>query len=163
MVVCGASLHVWHGISDSCVPADEDEELDEASAAFCTRTKLAMCIGVVGVVSGWLVNGSRLFGCPITEKYRTHVETYLSVFLMLVFSVGVALITGIGGPASQVGDLYYASWLSFFVSLAIFVSCIDQLQRQELDEAAGKVESNEVHGYITFLEDSDESTEGLKR
>jgi hypothetical protein len=162
MVTFGASLHVWHGISDSCVPTD-DEELDEATAAFCTRTKFAMAIGVTGVLLGWVVNGSRIFGCPITEKYRTHVETYLSVFLMLVFGVGVALITGIGGPASQVGDLYYASWLSFFVSLAIFVTCVDQLQQREIEEAAGKVESNEVHNYITFLDDSDESTESIKR
>jgi len=32
--------------------------------------------------------------------------------LMMLFAVG--RITGIGGPAESVGDLYYSTWLAFF-------------------------------------------------
>jgi hypothetical protein len=160
MVTLGASLHVWHGIADGCVP-DFDEDLEEGNAAFCTRTRFAMAIGVTGILSGWLVMVSRILGCPIPKKFRTYVETCLSVLLILMFGVGVALVTGIGGPGQTVGDLFYSSWLSFFVSLVIFVTCIDQLQQQEIIEHVGKAESNEVsRNYITFSDDTEESTAG---
>jgi hypothetical protein len=47
---------------------------------------------------------------------------------VLVFAVALAVITGIGGPGQSVGDLFYATWLAFLVSLGIAVSCYRELR-----------------------------------
>mmetsp|Transcript_8218 Transcript_8218/g.14469 ORF Transcript_8218/g.14469 Transcript_8218/m.14469 type:complete len:826 (+) Transcript_8218:118-2595(+) len=135
MVILGSSLHVWHNIDCS---ADEEE----GQASFCNRTKCAIGIGATGIICGWTVLISRIIGCPITTKVRSYAETYISVFLIIIFGVGIALITGIGGPGQSVGDLFYSSWLSFAISLGIFVTCVDVLQQQEMEQTDA--------GYVTF-------------
>ena len=123
MVILGAALHVWHSISDTCGENDyaktdgnmdagmEEDEMQAAEVAgneaFCSRTKLALGVAVTGILSGWLAMGSRILGCPITKRYRTYVEAFISIILVIVFGAGVAFVTGIGGPGQSVGDLYY--------------------------------------------------------
>jgi hypothetical protein len=124
MVILGAALHVWHSIADACGQdlfnqntnqewdgAVDEEEMQAAEVAgndaFCSRTKLALGVALTGILSGWLVMGSRILGCPITQRYRTYVEASISIILVIVFGAGVAFVTGIGGPGQSVGDLYY--------------------------------------------------------
>jgi hypothetical protein len=145
MVILGASLHVWHGVSETC-QGTLDEFEDEGDLRFCIRTKFAIVAALVGIVSGWTVLGSRILGCPIPTRFRIQTETCISVMLVLVFSVGVALITGIGGPGQSVGDLFYASWLSFLVSIGIFVACVDQLQQQEMEEQVSRYKVETPNG-----------------
>jgi hypothetical protein len=155
MVILGASLHVWHGVAQTCT-GTMDELEGEGSLQFCFRTKYSIAMAAVGIASGWTVMGSRVLGCPIPPKVRTQAETCISVVLVLVFSVGVALITGIGGPGQSVGDLFYSSWLSFLVSIGIFVACVDQLQQQEMEDQVSRYKTEEPNGgYITFHDDGD--------
>jgi hypothetical protein len=62
------------------------------------------------------------------------VELIVSCFLVLVFAVALAVITGIGGPGQSVGDLFYATWLAFLVSLGIAVSCYGELRNTVSEE-----------------------------
>ena len=55
---------------------------------------------------------------------------------MIFFGVAVALITSIGGPGQTVGDLYYATWLAFWVCLGTFVSCYDEVKQGEIEPDA---------------------------
>jgi hypothetical protein len=160
MVTLGASLHIWHNISDSCAPAGVDDSLGDMTVSdmFCARTKLGIGVAVTGIISGWSCTISRVLGCPITSRYRTLVETLLSIFLIIVYGAGVALLTGMGGPGQSVGDLFYASWLSFVVSVAIFVTSVDQLQKQEIagsSVAEMDPKSDEPECYINFDEDGE--------
>ncbi|KAG7361177.1 hypothetical protein IV203_036277 [Nitzschia inconspicua] len=156
MVTLGASLHIWHTISSSCAATDVEDTLEELSETFCGRTKLGIAVALTGILSGWLCTISRVLGCPITKRYTTRVETFLSVFLIIVYGAGVALLTGMGGPGQSVGDLFYASWLSFVVSVAIFVTSIDQLQKQEIAESVAEIYiKEEPERYITCEEDAD--------
>ncbi|KAL3924445.1 MAG: hypothetical protein SGILL_001042 [Bacillariaceae sp.] len=154
MVILGAALHIWYNIAGSCKDVIE-EDLEDLSETFCGRTKIAMGVAVTGVVCGWLCTGSRVLGCPITKRYRTKVETFISILLIIVFGGGVALLTGLGGPGQTVGDLFYSSWLSFVVSLAIFVTSIDQLQKQEEIAEQAAIDDMAVpeEGYINFEDD----------
>jgi hypothetical protein len=160
MVTLGASLHIWHNISDSCTsPGVEDAVGDlTVSDTFCGRTKLGIGVAVTGICLGWLCIISRVLGCPITSRCRPYLETLLSIVLIIVYGAGLALLTGMGGPGQSVGDLFYASWLSFVVSVAIFVTGVDQLQNQELGgspdlEVDCKGEETDV--YTTFDEDGE--------
>lgn len=131
MVILGASSHVWYNIRVTC----SNIESEGGEQAFCSRTRFAQFVAVAGVLSGWSVMGSRILGCSISTKTRNRAEALLSVMLVLLFGVAVALITSIGGPGQSVGDLYYSTWLSFWVSIGIVVSCYDQMKQEGLDDS----------------------------
>jgi hypothetical protein len=149
MVILGASLHIWLSIADNC-DAEIEEDLEDLSETFCGRTKIALGVAVTGILCGWLCTGSRVIGCPITKRYRTKIETCLSIFLIIVYGTGVALLTGMGGPGQSVGDLFYSSWLSFVVSLGIFVTSIENLQNQEIAEKEAEANNIPEEAYITL-------------
>ena len=147
MVILGASSHVWYNISDTC----KDNEMEGGEQTFCSRTRFAQVVAVIGVLSGWSVMGSRILGCSISSKTRSRVEAALSILLVLLFGVAVALITSIGGPGQSVGDLYYSTWLSFWVSMGIFMSCFDQIKQEQVEsETAQCRNENEETDYIDF-------------
>jgi hypothetical protein len=130
-VILGAALHIWHTIADNC----EFDEITTGAVTFCSRTILAMTVALTGMVVGGLVVTVRLLVmmCPVCRcrRLQAHVEMLVSLFLVLLFGAAVALITGIGGPGQSVGDLYYSTWLAFWVSLGIFVNCYQQLNNEE--------------------------------
>lgn len=130
-VILGAALHVWHTISDNC----EFDEITSGAVTFCSRTVLAICVALTGLTVGGLVVLIRflLIICPCCKctNVQAHAEMLVSLFLTLLFVAAVAMITGIGGPGQSVGDLYYSTWLAFWVSLGVFVTCLKQLQDEE--------------------------------
>lgn len=156
MVILGASSHVWYNIRDSC----GSDETEGGELAFCSRTKFAIFVAVVGVVSGWSVMASRMPCCSISQKTRNRAEALLSIALVLLFGVAVALITSIGGPGQSVGDLYYSTWLSFWVSIGILVSCFDQMQQGESElEVDGSNHEGDDMRYVDFDDCDDRGTD----
>jgi hypothetical protein len=131
-VILGASFHIWHNIQDSCTFKD----IGSGAIDFCSRTMFAIIVSLVGMALGGAVTLSRLSikcCCPdFSPHIRSHVEMILSAFLVLLFGVALALITGIGGPGQSVGDLFYASWIAFLVSLGIAMTCYGEIKRHEL-------------------------------
>lgn len=130
-VILGASLHVWHTIADNC----GFEEIQSGAVTFCSRTVLAIVIALAGMLVSFLVVCGRaiLLACPMCKCHRlqTHVELVLSLFCVFLFGSAVAMITCIGGPGQSVGDLFYSTWLSFVVSIGIFITCYDQLKAED--------------------------------
>jgi hypothetical protein len=146
-VILGASVHIWMTISSNCTLDD----IQSGAVTFCSRTILAIAVSLVGmvvggsVVAGRMIFGSalvaRLLSCSTTiapsqalcsTRLRAHVEAVISVFLVFLFGAAVALITGIGGPGQSVGDLYYSTWLAFWVAIGIFVTCYEQIQWEDM-------------------------------
>jgi hypothetical protein len=133
-VILGAALHIWHTISDNC----EFEEITLGAVTFCSRTVLAIIVALTGMLVGGLVVLGRIIVaiCPRCKcrRVQAHVELIVSLFLVFLFIAAVALITGIGGPGQSVGDLFYSTWLAFWVSLASFISCLNELNTEEEKE-----------------------------
>lgn len=147
MVILGASSHVWYNIRDTC----NNNDSEGGESTFCSRTRFAQIVAVTGVVSGWSVMGSRILGCSISKRTRNRAEAVLSSVLVILFGVAVALITSIGGPGESVGDLYYSTWLSFWVSIGIFVSCFDQMKQEELESNLERCQNEEADTrYVHF-------------
>jgi hypothetical protein len=130
-VILGAALHIWHNISDNC----GIDEITSGAVTFCSRTILAIVVALTGMLVGGLVLLGRMFvlACPLCQSKRlqAHIEMILSLFLVLLFGAAVALVTGIGGPGQIVGDLFYSTWLSFWVALGVFASCYSELNAEE--------------------------------
>jgi hypothetical protein len=133
-VILSASFHIWHNIKDTCSLQD----IKASAIDFCSRTVFALMVSVIGICVGGVVVLSRLcvsLCCPaFPPRIRFHVELIVSCFLVLVFAVALAVITGIGGPGQSVGDLFYATWLAFLVSLGIAVSCYGELRNTVSEE-----------------------------
>jgi len=127
-VAFGAATHVWYNISTSC----KDESMEGTSIPFCRRTMFALIVGFVGTGIGSLFLGVRFFNLvnAASEGYN-RFQFISSGFLVLMFILAVALITGIGGPGQSVGDLYYSTWLGFCVSISILVESYRELNRLE--------------------------------
>ena len=91
-------------------------------------------------------------GGSVSTRTRNRAEAVLSSMLVVLFGVAVALITSIGGPGQSVGDLYYSTWLSFWVSIGIFVSCFDQMKQEELASEVGRFQNGneEEIRYVDF-------------
>ena len=151
-VILGAGMHIWHTISDNC----EFDEITSGAVTFCSRTVLAMIVALTGMLVGGLVVLVRLLVLAFPALFRcrrlqVHVEMLISLFLVLLFGAAVALITGIGGPGQSVGDLFYASWADFFVSLGVFVNCYSELnavERERQLEASASYTSSAQEGVL---------------
>jgi hypothetical protein len=133
-VILGAALHIWHTISDNC----EFDEITSGAVTFCSRTVLAIIVALTGMFVGATVVLVRLLllAFPVLQcrRLQAHVEMLISLFLFLLFGAAVALITGIGGPGQSVGDLYYSTWLAFWVSLGVFINCYSELNAEEREQ-----------------------------
>jgi len=133
-VIVGASFHIWQNIEEKC----DLEDIQNGAITYCTKTVFAMVVGATGMVAGSTVVASRVLErqfCPgcCSRRVRAHVEAVVSVFLLLLFTVAVASITGIGGPGQSVGDLYYATWLAFVVAIGVFIHCYDRIRLDEIE------------------------------
>jgi hypothetical protein len=132
-VILGASFHIWHNIQDSCTL----EDIESSGAIdFCSRTVFAIIVSLVGMAVAGAVTLTRVlvkWCCPgFYPHVQSHVEMILSAFLVLLFGVALAFITGIGGPGQSVGDLFYWSWLAFLVSLGLGMACHGEIKKDEV-------------------------------
>jgi hypothetical protein len=74
-----------------------------------------------------------LYSIMPTCSFRLFVLLYCTLlYCTIFFGVALVLIMGIGGPSQSVGDLLYASWLAFLVSLGIGMTCYEEINRDEL-------------------------------
>jgi len=132
-VILGAGYHIWYNISGACTL----DAIRSGAVTFCSRTVLSIAVACTGLIVSGLTAFVRILfstGCPNSKgRARAHVEMVLSLFLVLLFGTGVALITGIGGPGQSVGDLFYGTWLAFLVSIGLVAACFEEIQRVDTE------------------------------
>jgi hypothetical protein len=145
-VILGAAMHIWHSIGGNCT----DEDNQTGAIAFCSRTVFAIVVALTGMCMGYFVLMVRVLKWPFTNRIRVHVEAVISIFLVLLFGVAVALITSIGGPGQSVGDLYYSTWLAFWVCIGIFMNCYDQIKLEEMEMEVQRYKNETGPEYADF-------------
>lgn len=65
-------------------------------------------------------------------------EFILAVTLSNLLGINAVFATGVQGPAAAVGNLYYASWISFLLCLRICLGCLEELcdiDEEQLDQS----------------------------
>lgn len=128
-VVLGGGYHIWHNISSTCTL----DEIRSRTVTFCSRTILAIAVSFTGMAVTGLITSIRiLFALRCSGSMvrpRAHLEMIMSLFLVLLFGVALALITGIGGPGESVGDLFYGSWLAFLISIILVKTCFGEIRK----------------------------------
>jgi hypothetical protein len=79
---------------------------------FCQRTSFAVSLGVLGMVIAMVA----IFLMK-REKMALKVEAALAFVLVVLYTFGVGFITFGGGPATGIGNLYFATWIGFGISV----------------------------------------------
>lgn len=59
-------------------------------------------------------------------KNPLRVEFVLSAVLSTLLGLNAVFCTGVQGPGASVGNLYYASWISFLLCLRILLGCMEE-------------------------------------
>jgi len=105
-IMVSSSSHIWLSIRADC----RNSSNSIVDSSFCSRTLFALITGLLVTIHSSIVCAAILLKFKHNQKFQDMVSCILA--LMMLFAVG--RITGIGGPAESVGDLYYSTWLAFF-------------------------------------------------
>lgn len=128
-----ARLNLWSGLlATSIVVSGSSGNIfssfcrgDQAeSAAYCHRTSFGIALGIITAVMALYVVGVKI----MTTRAPFMVEAVFSLLSFLLYIFGVAFITSSFGPGSPLGNLYYFTWLSFFLSFGLVASCYEDYQ-----------------------------------
>jgi uncharacterized protein (DUF486 family) len=88
------------------------------SSSFCARTRVAIAFGTVSIIAST--------ACAVAVHrawLSTTTELASSTLLFLFWCLGVAYVTfGFAAPGSRIGNLFFSTWVSFILSMIIFVS-----------------------------------------
>jgi hypothetical protein len=71
------------------------------------------------------------------------IELILSLVLSLLLGFNAVLTTGVQGPATTVGNLYYASWGSFLLVVRIGLGCLEEWYEVEKNKEDKAIEDKE--------------------
>jgi hypothetical protein len=125
MVLVATSLIVM----SACVSVFRAFDCKGVDSGFCVATKLGLGVGCCcGFISLALVCVVGKAAGDNPNKF-VQVEAIVGLCLTILYAVAVAFVTGPGGPGSTIGNLYYSTWLSFFLSVAVTLDCISTVTR----------------------------------
>lgn len=122
MVVLFASVRIYRNDEINC--GDSDADLTLSGTEFCKRTNLGISLGVLTFLAAML----NAFGGNVILAQLglgAVVELAMSAILMVMWTFGVGFIT-FGGdlsPGTHIGNLYFATWISFALSVRIMLGC----------------------------------------
>ncbi|CAJ1961943.1 unnamed protein product [Cylindrotheca closterium] len=142
MIVLTASVRAF--LAESC-------NSDSMSMApKCTQTKLAIATGVVGTIFAGAVTGITLKSGPLKLLY----EWNAALVMVVISCFAIAYVTAGEGPGSSVGNLYFATWVTFILSILIFTSCHMEsiANREQTNAAAAAADGNESDEDIELQE-----------
>jgi len=96
-------------------------EIDDNSKMRCARAIYGIVLGAFGTLFAVGVVAMKV----ATTKAPFLVEVGLSFVLVVMYTVGVALITSADGPGAPLGNLYYFTWSGFISSFLLIASCYE--------------------------------------
>lgn len=85
----------------------------------CKQTKLAIATGVVGTIFAGVVTGFTLKSGSLKLIY----EWNAALVMVVLSAFAIAYVTAGNGPGGSIGNLYFATWATFILSILIFTSC----------------------------------------
>lgn len=146
-----ARLNLWSGmLATSIVVVGSSSTVFDAicgmktSGTFCGRTVFGIVLGAISTLMSLYVVGMKI----ATSKAPFWVEAVLSTILFILYIFGVAFLTSSYGPGAPLGNLYYFTWLSFFLSFMLVASCHEDYQTAKTMSAHHSntdIDQNEVN------------------
>lgn len=110
LVVMGSSANFF----DTMCGGDEEK-------GKCNRAVYGIVLGTISTLASVAIVGLKI----ATSKAPFLVEVGTSFLLVVLYALGVAIITSQQGPGAPLGNLYYFTWASFLASFMIMASCFE--------------------------------------
>jgi hypothetical protein len=110
IIVMGASIRVFRAFECSL------EVMKKAPT--CRQTKFAISAGVIGTFVSVLIT---IFQANYNMAQKH--EWFGSIAMLITWTFGLVYITFGEGPGHAIGNLYFATWGSFVLSILIFAEC----------------------------------------
>jgi hypothetical protein len=123
------SLKFWVGIAfTSLVVMGSSSEYygrnchgdDDDQTSFCSRCKFGIASGIIGVLAAGGIVATKVVRGVMTPFL---VELGVAAVLIILYGFEVAFVTDNKGPGAPLGNLYYFSWTSFLLTIAILNAC----------------------------------------
>mmetsp|Transcript_49209 Transcript_49209/g.73174 ORF Transcript_49209/g.73174 Transcript_49209/m.73174 type:complete len:320 (+) Transcript_49209:75-1034(+) len=142
-----ARLRLWAALMAACLVVmgssanifDNDCDATYVDATFCSRTKFAIALGLIGTIISLAVVGMKI--ATTMAPFLFEAGSALSLFICYIF--GVAYITSENGPGAPLGNLYYSTWAAFVTTFMIGSSCFEDYQAAKAMTAQQNLEGHE--------------------
>mmetsp|Transcript_1659 Transcript_1659/g.2393 ORF Transcript_1659/g.2393 Transcript_1659/m.2393 type:complete len:175 (-) Transcript_1659:384-908(-) len=131
-----ASIVVFASAADEHGTVCGDQNLGTLYSHPCAKNNYAISFGVIGCFFSILAIVGSVMG-----RVTVQMEALISAMLFTFYCMGVAVVTGVGGPGSLVGNLYFSTWAGFIFTICLTASSVKEIAYQEAD--AGGVEDEE--------------------
>jgi len=126
-----ARLNLWSGIlATSIIVVGSSATIFDSVCglrtgdSYCNITLFGVVLGATSTFMSLYIVGMKI----ATARAPFLVEAIFSVVLFFLYIVGVALLTSAVGPGAPLGNLYYFTWISFFLSFMLLASCHEDYQ-----------------------------------
>lgn len=141
----GALLATCVVIVASAADIHDDAKCTNRDNQFCNRNAYGIALGVIGIVFPLLVLLMNYMG-----KLTTMIEFGVSFIMIVMTTCGVAFLTFGSGSATQMSNLYFATWISFGISVFLSSQCFREFMESrsgaETDEAVDVEKGEEKKG-----------------
>ncbi|KAL7484549.1 hypothetical protein ACHAW6_010184 [Cyclotella cf. meneghiniana] len=101
-------------------------EAEKGTVTFCRRCQLGVALGFITTITAMIVVVLKI-GITSSNKLSSLFTAEMVMSGMMIGSeaVGVAFLTGQGGPGAPLNNLYYSTWGTLVVSLVLVASCVE--------------------------------------
>ena len=89
----------------------------------CTAARFTLATGIIVCVLS-LSTITAAFLLKGKKKIIFVVEIIVSSLSLLFYAIAVGLVTAPNAPGSEIGNLYYFTWLSLAISIMLFLDCL---------------------------------------
>lgn len=119
IIIMSNCAQIFHS---SCSGADA---VHDGGSFFCATTMMGTSFGTLCTVLSLQI-------CLVKIHDQSHVpavsEALMVGITLTLYTISVTLLTSNKGPAAPLGNLYYASWAAFLISLMLAKSCFEDVQ-----------------------------------
>ena len=139
VVVMTSSIRLYKADSNQCNEGD--------SSSFCQRVKYALSLGAIGVFFGLVEIVLSNMG-----KLSTYPEAGLTFVLFALYVIGIAVITfgGQKGPATNIGNLYFSTWIGFVLAMFLisesWTAVREKMKGDDVEGAAAEDDAKAEEG-----------------
>jgi hypothetical protein len=120
LVVMGSAVRIFN--TYDCGSSNSDVLPPE----FCARTKFGIAAGVMGFFFALILT-------YLTQKgLALFAETIATMILLSMWCFGVGYITFGTSPGAKIGNLYFATWISFILCVYLFGSCFREFMQKRV-------------------------------
>lgn len=122
-------------------------------SSFCQRTSYSVSVGVLGI----LFSMAAIFLMK-TNKLVITMEAGLAVVMFVFYTFGVSFVTFGSGPATSIGNLYFAMWIGFAITVFLASQCVREVMASR-DNGSENTTDNEKASTPPEVEQPIEATD----